>query len=205
MMRFLFVVAAFILISSPSFHAKEEEVDKDFFFACSGGKADQVWKYLQEHPGEYDNTITKHESVDQIVFLLTYPVSIIDWNNAHTPEGETCLHLAAIPGSESVTKLLLESGADPNVRTTFEGGLRMHPLSWNIYGGHYENVKLLLEHGAHVNADVDDGKGNAITVLDANSKFLGGEPGPYTEQAEKIQKLLLEYGAKAYVELQEYL
>jgi ankyrin repeat protein len=178
MMRFLFVVAAFILISSPSFHAKEEEVDKDFFFACSGGKADQVWKYLQEHP---------------------------DWNNAHTPEGETCLHLAAIPGSESVTKLLLESGADPNVRTTFEGGLRMHPLSWNIYGGHYENVKLLLEHGAHVNADVDDGKGNAITVLDANAKFLGGEPGPYTEQAEKIQKLLLEYGAKAYVELQEYL
>lgn len=79
----------------------------------------------------------------------------------------------------------------------------MHPLSWNVYGGHYENVKLLLEHGAKVNADVDDGKDNVITVLDANAKNLGGEPGPYTERSEKIQTILLEYGAKTYAELQE--
>lgn len=124
-----------------------------------------------------------------------------DWKNARTPEGETCLHLAAIPGSDTVTKLLLDAGADPNLRTTFDGGLRMHPLSWNVYGGHYENVKLLLEYGAEVNADVDDGKGNVISVLDANAKFLGGEPGPYTERSEKIQKILLKYGAKTYDEL----
>lgn len=111
--------------------------------------------------------------------------------------------MAAIPGSDKVTKLLLESGADPNVRTTFDGGLRMHPLSWNVYGGHYENIKLLLEHGAEVNADVDDGKGEIITVLDANAKFLGGEPSSYTERAANIQKLLLEYGAKTYAELQK--
>jgi ankyrin repeat protein len=44
----------------------------------------------------------------------------VEWANAHTADGETCLHLAAIPGSNAVTKLLLEAGADPNVRTTFD-------------------------------------------------------------------------------------
>jgi len=139
---------------------------------------------------------------------LTYLPSFIlylDWLNACTPEGESCLHLAAIPGSESVTMLLLDAGADPNVRTTFDGGLRMHPLSWNVYGGHYENVKLLLEHGAEVNADVDSGDGSIITVLDANQKFLGynGEPSPQIERFEKIQKLLLAHGAKTYEELKQ--
>ena len=81
----------------------------------------------------------------------------------------------------------------------------MHPLSWNVYGGHYENIKLLLENGAEVNADVDSGDGAVITVLDANLKFLDpqSDPGPYKERNEKIHKLLLEHGAKIYAELQK--
>lgn len=176
-LRFLLVVALTLSVI-PLLKAKEEEVGKDFFFACSGGKVDEVKAFLKEHP---------------------------DWSNACTPEGESCLHLAAIPGSAEVTKLLLESGADPNARTTFDGGLRMHPLSWNVYGGHFENVKLLLENGAEVNADVDSGDGSIITVLDANLKFLdpSGEPTPYTVRSEKIQKLLLKHGAKTFADLQK--
>lgn len=85
----------------------------------------------------------------------------------------------------------------------------MHPLSWNVYGGHYENVKLLLENGAEVNADIDSGESSiAITVLDANAKFLDtssstGKPSPHSEVYKNIQKLLLEHGGKRYAELEK--
>ena len=65
----------------------------DFFFSCSGGKHDELKTILEEHP---------------------------NWANARTENGETCLHLAGIQGFPQVTKLLLEHGADPNVRSTYE-------------------------------------------------------------------------------------
>ena len=75
----------------------------------------------------------------------------------------------------------------------------MHPLSWNVYGGHYENVKLLLEHGAHVNADVDSGDGSTVTALDICVKYLDGNGG--NENFEKTHKMLLQHGAKTFQEL----
>jgi hypothetical protein len=82
----------------------------------------------------------------------------------------------------------------------------MHPLSWNVYGGHVESVKLLLQAGAHVNADVDsgDGSGTKITVLDTCTNFLESNPGeddPHVERFRQVHKLLLQYGAKKYAEL----
>lgn len=68
-----------------------------------------------------------HSIVSLLIFiaypLTSYRASLyiyIDWSNAHTTDGETCLHLAAIPGSNGITKVLLEAGADPNARTTFD-------------------------------------------------------------------------------------
>lgn len=80
----------------------------------------------------------------------------------------------------------------------------MHPLSWNVYGGHYESIKLLLESGAQVNADVDSGDGAKITVLDICDKFLesntdDGE-NSQMERFQKVRKLLLQYGAKTFAE-----
>ena len=81
----------------------------------------------------------------------------------------------------------------------------MHPLSWNVYGGHYESIKLLLESGAQVNADVDSGDGVKITVLDICDKFLesntddDGE-NSQMERFQKVRKLLLQHGAKTFAE-----
>jgi ankyrin repeat protein len=82
----------------------------------------------------------------------------------------------------------------------------MHPLSWNVYGGHVESVKLLLESGAQVNADVDsgDGSGSKITVLDTCTNFLDSNPneeGPLVERFRQVHQLLLQHGAKKYAEL----
>ena len=123
--------------------------------------------------------------------------------------GETCLHLAGIPGSATITAELIQRGADPNVRSTFYKGLRMHPLSWNVYGGHVEAVKVLLNNGADVNLDYDDPAydGTKITVLDTVQTMLDSreekdaEKEAFFQRFEQIKEMLLEKGAKKYSDL----
>ena len=100
----------------------------DFLEACTQGTIDKIQEALQQNP---------------------------HWVNGRSPQGETCLHLAGIMVQTEVTRLILDKGGDPNIRTTFEKGQRMHPLSWNVYGGHVETARVLLEYGANVNLDVD--------------------------------------------------
>jgi ankyrin repeat protein len=137
-----------------------------------------------------------------------------DWLQIRSSHGETCLHVAGIYGAAAVTRAVLQAGADPNVRSTYEHGLRMHPLSWNVYGGHVTNAQLLLEHGADPNLDVDPMENGASpeTVLDIVQRILGAfdenykdndnqnEDSRYTAFRE-IEKLLLKYDAKNFAAL----
>jgi ankyrin repeat protein len=121
--------------------------------------------------------------------------------NARTDNGEACLHLTGIYGHSEVTRLLLQKGADPNIRSTYEAGLRMHPLSWNLYGGHAENIELLLKYGADVNLDFD-GMGNpvvAVTPLDVTLQLVQNEEGD--ERFTKIEQVLRLHGGKTMAEL----
>jgi ankyrin repeat protein len=92
----------------------------------------------------------------------------------------------------------------------------MHPLSWNAYAGHVENIRLLLQHGAEVNADVDSMSSNGdnkkkITALDIVEQFLqvqegadnagGDDADPANERFVKTRELLLQHGAKRYADL----
>lgn len=170
-------ISLFVLFLTlpPVVMSDEELVDSDFFFACSGGKLDDIKSFLKEHPG---------------------------WVNARTDNGEACLHLTGIHGYSDATEyLLVVGGADPNVRSTYDQGLRMHPLSWNIYGGHVANVDLLLKHGADVNLDFDsmDGSKAPVTALDVVLQLTKNEEGD--ARFVQLEKLLRAHGAKTMKEL----
>ena len=112
------------------------------------------------------------------------------------------MHLTGIYGYAPVTKYLLEQGADPNIRSTYAEGLRMHPLSWNVYGGHLENIELLLKYGANVNLDFDGmGGTGAVTALDVTLQLQQNEQGD--DRFTKMETLLRKFGAKTMEELKQ--
>ncbi|MGH9840969.1 MAG: ankyrin repeat domain-containing protein [Blastocatellia bacterium] len=62
--------------------------------------------------------------------------------NAKSPYGATPLFFACDRGSVEVVKILLDAGADPNVRDTF---YKATPSIWAVQRDHAEVVKLLVE------------------------------------------------------------
>ena len=158
-----------------------------FLMACSKGDMEIVETTLQDHP---------------------------DFVRGQSRNGESCLHVAGILGQANVTRYILEHGGNPNQRSTYEHGLRMTPLSWNVYGRHVQNIQLLLEAGADVNLDfdyMDDGKKVVITALDllyiiesfhdddANAADSDGSKSNGEDRAHySVRDLLLQYGAKRH-------
>ena len=105
----------------------------------------------------------------------------------------------------------ISHSADPNARSGYEGGLRMTPLSWNVFGGHVETAKALLEGGADPNMDMDDMKDQSqkVTVLDILHKNVlhqyedneKNRNDPNIGKHFEMYDLLMEYGAKYHKDL----
>ena len=86
--------------------------------------------------------------------------------NSKTRYGATALSYACDKGHVEVVKLLIERGADVNVKDTFYGEV---PLGWALSHGHVEVVKLLLDKGAAgreraLISGVQDGKVEIVKV-----------------------------------------
>jgi ankyrin repeat protein len=96
---------------------------------------------------------------------------------------------AAARGHIEIVRLLLEHGADPNLR---EEGIAPHghALYAAAANGHYEIAKLLLEHGAYPNPEVE-------SSADALSRAISNNDQPMIQ-------LLCSYGATRAVHLLAY-
>lgn len=182
---------------------KMDDVDfEEFLMACSKGEIDKVKEFVQKDTQYYVTAYSKNG-------------------------GESCLHVAGILGQATVTRYILQQGGNPNQRSqNIQHGLRMTPLSWNVYGNHIENVHLLLQAGAIVNLDFDymvDGTLQKVTVFDLllyihsdigleNSTETADETNTSNknqdelinqQKARSMRDLLLQYGAKRYSDLDQ--
>lgn len=162
------------------------------------------------------------ETVKEFVENDSYYVTAYSKNG-----GESCLHVAGILGQSLVTQYILQNNGNPNQRVSknIQSGLRMTPLSWNVYGNHIDNVQLLLKAGADVNLDFDyviDGTLQKVTVLDlllyVNSKIDfdneaqkeskedknsdEDEEWSYERRVRSMHDLLLQHGAKRYIDIE---
>jgi len=102
--------------------------------------------------------------------------------------GWTGLHGAAQHGHIQVVRLLLEHGADPNVR---EPGDNTYPLHWAAAHGHIDIVRALVDAGADVHGTGDD---HALDVIGWATTFRSSG-----ESWRGIVSLLVARGARHHI------
>lgn len=84
--------------------------------------------------------------------LLPQNAGLLD---ARDEKGRTPLHLAALNGHKDAVLLLIEKGAEVNLKSLPEQRTALHFAAWK---GHTDVVRLLLEKGAKIDALESDGE-----------------------------------------------
>jgi ankyrin repeat protein len=124
----------------------------DFLTAINLGRYDEAEAMLRAEPGrigpEGRDTIALHLAVNKkntkaVRWLITHGVAVstkrIMWDCNHT-----ALHMTVENGSMELTKVLLDAGADPNIR---DDKYNASALGWARYFGKDDLAKLIEEHG----------------------------------------------------------
>ena len=142
-------------------HLKTRGALIDLPTACHTGDIDRARELLRQDP-TLANTLGEHEGC---------------YLGAGAP-----LYNAAAAGRMDIVQLLLDHGADPNLRED-QYAPKGRALYSAVYHGHYEIAKLLLERGAFPNPPVES-SGDALWVS------------RQWRPDKRMEQLLLSYGAK---------
>jgi uncharacterized protein len=142
------------------------------FEAAATGKINQVIRLLARDP-QLVNTYAEdgfqalglasffgHYDTAEYLAMAGAPINSTSRNKLNAAP----IHSAAAGGHEKIVKMLLEHGADPNIRE--QGGFT--PLHAAAQNGDVEMIRTLLLGGADLTLKSDDGKTPLDIAMDAN-------------------------------------
>ena len=183
-----------------------------FALACIAGRAKEVHARLADDPtllerlGHYGRMDMLHRAVDakQGAGIRLIVELGVDVNGIVPGTGldRAVIHNAAAWGGLEVVKLLLELGADPNLRDpTYHGTA----IGWAFYSGQQDIVDYLLPSATIFDAVRCDGVERVATLLRENpslatSRDEDGNPlvfalHPRMTRLEEMMRLLVAHGA----------
>jgi ankyrin repeat protein len=161
-------------------HLRSRGAVCDMNTACHTGDIDRVRELLTSDPG----------SANRLSAYTTY------YLGSGSP-----LQNAASAGHTEIVKLLLQHGADPNLR---EEQIAPHgrALYSAVYNGHYEIAKLLLEHGSHPNQPVESSADAlSIALMHEESRKKEAAKDKSETESPSLVELLCSYGASRSVDI----
>ncbi len=103
-------------------------------------------KMKMDYLAEYFSDLLNYDDDDVL--------SPIDPLSYKSPEGDTCLHIAAIRGGDTAARYLIELGLDVNSC----GDMHNTPLHYAVKFGNTSIVDLLLQSGASTDKKNEFGK-----------------------------------------------
>lgn len=135
---------------------EREDLDAIEAYVRNGGDLDVGATRLGKTPLLHALILKKEKSYEKLLALGANPNTICRGGGEITLRNCSVVHHASLRENPSWLRVALESGGDANQMSEGEGLQKGRPLYFAIAEkGHLENVKLLCEHGADVDAPVD--------------------------------------------------
>lgn len=89
------------------------------------------------------------EDVDEIMSAIKDGADI---NYIKPTTGSTPLSMAVYNRSNDIVRVLIDNGADPNIKDSGDVGINASPLHWAVDKDNIEIIKILLDAGADANS-----------------------------------------------------
>ncbi len=135
---------------------EQEDLDAIRAYVRNGGDLVVGARRLGKTPLLHALVLQKKDSYKTLLELGADPNTICRGGGEIMLPNSSVVHHAALEEDPFWLRAALESGGDPNKMNGARGLQKGRPLRFAIMEEHLENVRLLCEYGADVNAPIDE-------------------------------------------------